>query len=109
VTFYNSFHATKLGICLPIGAGGVKDTFLRTTTSLLVNMSVNDGKIDAGMSENGTESDITKVGSDLSDDIGELAISLDKTDDSLNSSSMAPLGGVSVAAQRRDEYDINFE
>lgn len=76
------------------------------TTSLLVNMSANDGKIDAGMSENGTESDFTKARSDSLDD---MSISLDNTDDSLNSSIMAPRGGVSVAVQRRDEYDINFE
>jgi hypothetical protein len=71
-------------------------------------MSVKNGKIEAGMSESGGESEITKVGSDLSEEIGDHTIPLEKIDDSLIPLNMAR-GGVSVASQRRDEYDINFE
>jgi hypothetical protein len=71
-------------------------------------MTVNDTRGGAEASENGSD-DLTKVGSDLSDEIEDITIQDDKAGDSIIPSNMAPLGGVSVAAQRRDEYDINFE
>jgi tetratricopeptide (TPR) repeat protein len=71
-------------------------------------MTVNDAKVGAEASENGSD-DLTKVGSDLSDEIEDITIQEGKAGDSVIPSNMAPLGGVSVAAQRRDEYDINFD
>lgn len=84
------------------------DQFSKTNSSLLASMTVNDARGGAEASENGSD-DLTKVGSDLSDEIEDISIQDGKAGDSIIPSNMAPLGGTSVAAQRRDEYDINFE
>jgi hypothetical protein len=85
-----------------------RDQLSKTNSSLLASMTVNDARGMAEASGNGSD-ELTKVGSDLSDEIEDITIQDDKAGDSIIPSNMAPLGGVSVAAQRRDEYDINFE
>jgi len=57
---------------------------------------------DSGLSVNGTKSEVSKASSPLVDDID---ISVEEKGDS----SLGLVGGLSVAAQRKDEYDINFE
>lgn len=66
-------------------------------------------RIGAGGLEN-EESDIVKADSDLSEEIEDLTISLGEiAGDNATPTTMAPLGGVSIASQRTDEYDIDFE
>jgi hypothetical protein len=66
-------------------------------------------RIGAGTSEN-EESDVIKANSDLPEEIEDLTISLGEiAGDSAIPTTMAPLGGVSIASQRTDEYDIDFE
>jgi hypothetical protein len=97
---------TKLVFTAGNSDGGV---YLRTNKYLTASMATMGVRIGAGALEN-EESDIVKADSDFSEEIEDLTISLGEiAGDNAIPTTMAPLGGVSIASQRTDEYDIDFE